>query len=421
MIDRRTLVWSIKTDNGITYGGEIGKERERGDYGKWTVKSGTFDPTRRMLSIDYSREKSKKGICKFDLYNEDLAYFMGPIFAKNQTLRFQFGYMGQTSEMLVGKITGIKGFTKLEVEVTLEEGGFDFEQKERVWIARTRSQIATAIAQENGFNRIVVEETKDLSSYTQDSVTDREFLLQIAEKIGFTMFTRIESGVPTLHFHKRSMDEAPTTEFVWRGGVGDLKDFDITENSLLGVPQEVEVEGFDEEERQMVSATGRAPKNSLGVTSEIANMSLETGAMAPGTQKQTKTTLKVPSSVSSMGEAQEEADGIMADVNQTVIKAKAKLVGSPRLDQGMSIKITGMPTMLGGNYYIEKIGHKLDSGGFETELQLLRTGWGSPTSEDSAGGADGSPNRKSVGDKKALSGVSLESGGEGFKFFKSGK
>jgi phage protein D len=428
-INRRTLEWSIIID-GRPYGNSLDATHGVIVQGILTGEipdpqspisrgvSQIFDITTRLKSIELNQKEEEKISIKMQFDNEDLKYFEDPKLMKGTEFTIAFGYPGHMSPIVNGKVDSIKGFTTLTVEAVGVESQFDFKQKNERHKYTTRAALVEKIAKRNGILRTVIDPSgfivNEIDEFNQVQSTDRQFLKQLADEIGLVCYITLETGVPTLHFHRRKLGTPPNTSFSWRGGKGLMKDFKITENSILGKPQEVTVSGLDTTNRVKVEAKVNSlttsKKSSLGAASEVNKdyfLDPETGSgptriKNPGAGKFDKVEKKVARPVETPTEAKEEAEGIYQTVQEEQIKAKATLIGSPQLGVGMTIQILGLPKMLAGNYIIKSVKQKFGNG-FTTELELLRDAHSSlPVSQKNMVSSEGVTNTASPGDENQM-------------------
>jgi len=253
-LDRRTLAWGMTVGNEF-YGSEPGANPTTGgsSLGGQTVTS--FDISSRLKSIKFKAEEGKKTSIEMVLYNEDLAYFEVPVLMKGQEFFLTFGYPGAMISEITAKISNIKGFKQIKI-ISEAVDLFNFEQRNSIWKASLPSDIITIMAKRYGFVKTVIEPTFsifDLGDWSQLNQTDYEFCNMLADLCGFKFYISVENKIPTLHFHRRNHSAPPLDIFTWRGGNGDLKNFDITENSILGTPQTVTTSGYDVRNRQPIT------------------------------------------------------------------------------------------------------------------------------------------------------------------------
>jgi len=357
-----------------------------------------FDLSKRCLSFEWKNAFDKKGRLILRIENQDLAYFDSPALMKGTSVSFSWGYNGNSSEVMEGFVSGMKGFQVVEIEITQDEGFLDWSQESTVWTARTRSQIAREIAQVAGFLRFKITETNDLADYKQIRETQREFLVRIAEEINFIVTTGMEAGVPVFSFHERIERKVPFKTYIWRGGQGFLKTFNITDNSIVGLPGSIEGAAYDPDNRIPISATGSrltSLSTPLGSVTEVVDP--ETGSTSfpdPTRLKKAGGKMIMATAEKRLGVLQKQVSGAWDKAQEAQFKAKATVVGDPRLDATQYIIIEGVPMMLKGIYYVAEISHKIASG-YETGMTLIRNALGDlPIAPEQRTAVAGLPNTK---------------------------
>jgi len=417
--DFRSLGWSLRTSDGGLFGTSgIKHVRYKGE----------FDLSERLKTIELTLDEKEKSEIKLGLENHDLSYFDNALLMKGDEFSISFGYRVDLSELITARVMNIKGFETLTVECEVIESEFDSVEKTRTFKNVTRGQIADYLAKENGFRKVIIDRTNEIGTYYQDGISDRAFLYNIGIEIGLILSTRVESGMLTLHFHRRDLGVRPTRQYVWRGGYGLMKSFEITENSILGMAQEVEWLGYDPLEKKVVSGEASSQNtnkqsNLGGASSEINHtfaIGGETGRFGrvgnPGAAKFPTAKKRVVTPYTSSDECSTGADSDYQNTQEEQIKAKATVIGHPGIQispQGI-INISGLPKMLAGNYYVVGVKHKWSESGYVTEMDLRKDAVGlRPTDQSGMISAPGVPNTKTADDPDKLVPLTLTSGETG--------
>jgi phage protein D len=366
---------------------------------------GKFNPSQRLLSLEYSRAKDKKGSVQFKFYNEDLAYFESPYFIKGKTIEFSFGYAEETSEVFMAVIDGVRGFREIEVAATVAENEFDTTEISQYWPNTSRSTIAQTIAYENGFQLLDIDMVQETRDFCQNKDTNRVFLRSLALDCGFEFFTRLENGILVFHFHAKRKEARPFWKLTWRGGQGNMKDFNITENNVLGMPGVIEMVDWDPDSRTEIRAVSGPQKNSLAPATEVVAEYAPTGEIYKAILAAKAI---IPKPLVDMLDAKAQADKEAEAYQEEQMKATAMLVGEPGYDAGYVVELAGLPEVLAGNWFVEAVKHSMGENGYTTELTLMRDSTGLVPSSDEWNAAGGQPNTKTAGDPNALKPVIAE-------------
>ena len=97
--------------------------------------------------------------------------------------------------------------------------------------------------------------------------------------------------------------------------------------------------------------------------------------------------------VTTVKEATSRANAEYRREQEEQIKAKATLVGDPRVDVGIIVNIRGLPSMLAGNYYVDGVNQVLGTGGYETIMSMKRNALGDlPVTPAQKTASSGQPN-----------------------------
>jgi phage protein D len=390
--------WVIKKD-GQTWGNA--QPRTRLQTGRRFILS------ERVLNFVFEEEEQKRDKVMLTLDNHDLAYFDDPVLMKDEAFTFSFGFAGNLSLPRTARVKGISGFEQLKLEAYSDDSALVSEQRIETHVNARRSDIAQAVAARNKFARTVIKPTTKLETLQQSGITDWQFLLELAEPIGYSVFVTFEQGMEVLNFRPRPHTSTPTRRFSWYGGggpkvpgqqVGRLVKFKIDDNTIYNKPAVIESRGYDPDNHVPVSGIaqrGATAVQPLGAVTEIAGPDAGPGK---ATSKQVNVSGK-----ESLADVKADADARYTFAQDSQLKATINIEGDPTLFSQTIIELTGLPRMLAGNYLVKATKHLVGSGGYLLTAKVMRDAVSSlPVTPGNAPSTGGIPNTKKAKDAGQL-------------------
>lgn len=363
-----------------------------------------FDLSDRVTGFEYESEEGKQDKVTLVIENQDLGYFESPILSKGTDFSFSFGYPRQLAPGGEAKVQSIRGLEQLRVEAYGKALGITTEQKTRQWTFLTRPEIVELIAKEHGIVRTRITPSVTPVTLPQVGITDWQFLIELAEPLGYSVFFTIEQGVRVLNWRFRSHVGLPVRIFEWgqpsrsfQKGMqsAPLLDFKISDGSAKGKPSKVKVSGYDPDERRPIRATGDStapPTPADGPNTEIATPEESAGRNEPAVRTEA-------TAHSSIQWVRDEAQSRYKWGQEDQMLATALIEGDPTITIGQIVEIARVPKYLAGNYYVKAVKHTIGGDGYLTKMKLTRnavgllaTGVGKQTP------APGPPNKKSAKD-----------------------
>lgn len=390
--------WLISV-GGETYGtGQALRREYRGPRSTRDPNAIPFDLTDRVLGFSVEQEEGKQDKVEIDIANPDLSFFASPVMVKGTDFNFSFGYSGNLAPGGLAKVQSIRGFQQLKVEAYAVALALTTEQKSRVWENVKRRDIVKKIAFEHGIRRTDIAGTNLVltpggtagqpRTFVQSAITDWEFLLELAEPLGFSVWFTIEQGVRVLHWGPRKYGGFPSRVFAWNStgssqaeyrfgevrlvsNVAPLLGFNIEENTQKGKPSKVEQTGYDPDEHQPLTSSGvpATEEESLGAVTEISDPEQSGGRYEKSVQLE-------PTAHANIAWLQEEAKGRNRWTQEDQIVAKATVPGDPSLTIGHLIEVQSVPKFLAGNWYVKGVKHSIASDGYKSTLKLTRNSVG---------------------------------------------
>ena len=358
------------------------------------------DLSSRVLSFVFEDAERKADKLRLTVDNWDLSNFDDPIWKKGNILEVSWGYPGHMAPARQCVIQKVTGFQTLTVEALSKAILMHKVAKCRVFENKKRSEVATQIAQENGysgFSADIEDSGETLTAITQARQTDAQFVKRLAEKEGFEFYIDFDG----FHFHKRRLGQRPVRELHWYTApeVGEVLSINI-ENDVTAKAGAVTLRGRDPLTRKDINAKGsnsETQRESLASTIEVVDP--ETGKTH--LEKRNASEDVRPVAHASEQGAKREADARFRRAQHTTVELNATVLGDPSLLAKTVVQISGIGQRLSGKYYVKEARHKIDGSGYTVELKTMSDG------HNQSGGAasKGSPNTASP---KPPSDTSLE-------------
>lgn len=373
------------------------------------------DVTTRVERFEFLDSSQGLGFSKLKLTvdNFDLAFLDHPAWIKGNLVRFFWGYPGKIQGPRYAVVDTMHGFQKLEISC-IAQAALTNEARCREWKNTTRAQIVYQLVKENAFpgvSKVDLEQGLDLArsldaagavagagtsfgaaagsapafsgvrnekprDFTQSRQTDWQFVLRLAEQIGFEVYVEDDS----LHFHAKELSGRPIRRYEWFNGAGDMLEFDIDEWRAADQARVVEVSGRDPIERANMTSTGSNATTSRDVLGDQGTAAQKTAAKpqavttvsagAGGGLISGKKIVPLPSpdptAIANM------ADSQFRRLEQSEVEATAIVIGDPILRAARLVELAGVSQTLSGNYYLKEVTHEIDKGGYRCHMKLMR-------------------------------------------------
>jgi phage protein D len=223
--------------------------------------------------------------------------------------------------------------------------------KTKVFKNVTDSDIATQVAGDAGLSATVDSTTETYEQVIQYAMTDFDFLVQRATRIGYEVLT--ENG--KLKFVKPS---EPSSSDITLNFRKELLAF----HPRLGVSAQVDT----------ITAKGWDPKQKQGITGTASSSNVQPqigvgqsgGAMAQSALSGSASEFVVNVPVQTQADATRVAQGVLDQINSRFIQADGEAVGVPSLHAGMVADIQGIGTKFSGKYRLTTVRHTYNRGDY---------------------------------------------------------
>lgn len=351
------------------------------------ASSERVDLSNRVLSFVFEDAERKADKLRLTVDNWDLSNFDDPIWKKGNLLEVAWGYPGHMAPARQCVIQKVTGFQTLTVEALSKAILMHKVAKCRVFENKKRSDVATQLAQENGYSGAAVDiedSGETLTAITQARQTDAQFMKRLAEKEGFEFYIDFDG----FHFHQRRLGQRPVRELHWYTApeVGEVISINI-ENDVTAKAGAVTLRGRDPLTRKDINAKGsnsETQRESLASTIEVVDP--ETGTTH--LEKRNASEDVRPVAHASGQGAKREADSRFRRAQHTTVELSATVLGDPSLLAKTVVQISGIGQRLSGKYYVKEARHKIDGSGYTVELKAISDGHSQSTGPASKGSAN---------------------------------
>ena len=269
----------------------------------------------------------------------------------------------QEGLLIKGEITALEPDFSSSGEPTLVVRGYDRSHRlhrgkqTRSFLKMTDSDLVSKIAGEAGLSAQVDPTSPAYDYVLQNNQTNYEFLMGRAQRIGYQLHVEDK----TLYFQKGDKDQGAGPELEW--GV-NLRTFRPRLTSIHQA-NEVMVRGWDPKSKKEI--VGLA---STGQLKPQVGLPESGGALAQKAFGQAKT-IVVNYPIFTQAEANAMAQAVCDEISGDFIQAEGICLGDPRLKAGKKVKITGVGTRFGGDYFVTSATHTYSSKiGYETRFNV---------------------------------------------------
>jgi hypothetical protein len=340
----------------------------------------------RILKLQYEATDSGQAYLKLEIENSDLALFSYEGFFDADAILIQWGAPGNMVPQHKVRIKKISGFQTLTLEGSNEMWKGDQTPLRRLWDNTEVTEIVRKVAGEMGYTEPDIQAPDEMVSLTrQQYEPNARFLQRLASEFGYAFW--IDS---TLHWRSRDAEQAPNTRIVYKGtsdpGVPGIV---IGEPSVKfefsrSQPGKVKGESLKDKTKIATAAnppppvsffagTGSSPRprittSKFGTLQYSAEMAKARTTFAEGKEIPTKQETKVYAP----GGNPQKAAGLWRGA-QKVQSIEVTITGVATLAVGSVVEVANFGIINEGKWYVRKIDHRVDSGGFTQGLTLSRS------------------------------------------------
>jgi phage protein D/phage baseplate assembly protein gpV len=273
-----------------------------------------------------------------------------------------------TDDLFNGEITALEPTFSHDGMSTLLVRGYDRSHRlhrgkfSRSFLNSTDSEIAQRVAREANL-QAQVDATNVVHEYVfQDNQTNLEFLHARAQRIGFELYVKDSTLYFTNRQQKQSSDRN-TAGIVLDWG-SNLLEFRPRLTTMTQV-DEVIVRGWDP--KLKTSIVGRAVKGQISPVVGISQSGSALSKQAFGVSAQA---VVVDRPVKSQDEASVMAQALCDEISGDFIQAEGSAFGTPLIQAGRLIKVTGVGNRFSGVYFVTSATHTYDQDGYQTRFDI---------------------------------------------------
>jgi len=212
-------------------------------------------PVNALASFEFTDTDEGTDVAKLSLRNDDMRWYDEEAFRAGQKINLTWGWesgMCTPRRMVVKKPS--QGSNPITITMHDEGALLDIVPKKRHWSGMTDGQIASAVADENGYSGILqdISITTAVREGTTQVGTDAAFLTTLARRNGFKWWV---DGTG-LHWGNRPTGATPSAFFIYRNDLsGNVLSQPEIEANLSKDVAKVKVVAIDPLTRKEVTAT----------------------------------------------------------------------------------------------------------------------------------------------------------------------
>lgn len=273
--------------------------------------------------------------------------------------------LDKVEPLVSGEITSLD-LTFSEHSV-LEIRGYDMLHRLRmgtrnkVFLKKKDSDIASEIAKEHGLTP-VVDDTKTVYPYLfQNNQSNYEFLLERAARLDYELYADDKK----LYFVKSRAPKAPSLP-----DMTFKKDFERINLEMRALTRgsKVKVRGWDVKEKKEIEAEAKAGDETTKMGGKESGFELSAKAIE-------ESPIALPAeSLVEIAEAKALAQAAYNSRLREFIAGEGMCWGNALMRSGKTVKLLGLGDRFSGTYYVVSTVHKYDTKGYTTTFKVKRTG-----------------------------------------------
>lgn len=299
---------------------------------------------------------------------QEFKYVDGDLLAEGAEVEVKVGFVDDQKSMMKGEVTALEPEFAAGAAPVLRIHGYDLLHRfrrgrnTRSFANMKDSQIADQIASELGL-RSQVDDSEITHEYVlQNNLTDVDFLLERARRIGFEVTVKDK----TLNFRKKSNNKDKLVSL----------DFGLTLTSFfprlntLSQVSDVVVQGWNPKTKEAISGKAQpGDENSkMGGSKLGASISKEAFFKA--------TAFVVNKPVFTEGEASQIAKGKFNEMAVDFITGEGTSIGNTDIRAGAVVELKGLGKRFSGLYYVTSSTHEVGPKGYRTRFTVGRSATG---------------------------------------------
>jgi len=280
-------------------------------------------------------------------------------------LEIRLGYLDKFESLIIGEITALHPKYSNSESARMHVQGFDRlhrlrrGRKTRSFVQVKDSQIAEAIAADNGLSISAQDSAVVFDYVLQNNVSDFDFLLERARRIRYEV--RVDQGQLLFQRVANHLDKVLTLEYA-----KTLKHFS-PRLTTVGQLDEVKVRAWNPTSKEAVLGVARAGDEDARMGGKDSGAEIARAAFgAHGTA-----ITHIP--LATQAEADQVAHAIFNEMALEFVSGEGEAVGNVAIKAGRTIELKGLGKRFGGNYYVKRAEHRVSpSSGYATKFQVMR-------------------------------------------------
>lgn len=357
---------------------------------------GQINVSEHVISLAYEDHEAQLDKLTLDVDNFDLTNFDAPVWKAGNKLEVSWGYDGNMSPPRTLRIQKVTGSTQLKVEALDEGCLMNRNHVVKTWERLTRSDVAKAIAEANGYTgeRVFIDDTVELQQQvTQARMTDAQLLRDMAKREGFEFYIDFDG----FHFHKRKLGQKPLRTFTYYTdpGLGDVLSFNVENDLFTRKAGAMTAKGIDPKTGKPIVVTAdnvsaaAAGQTALAPTKKIiAGLAVNDGHPTGDFEKDTGSTTTNRTTEKTADSATRKVLGEFGKNQLCAAILTLEVRGDPSMIAKIVITVNGIGKTLSGNYYVTNVNHKVGAGFLQT-IKCRRDGVSAPNNAAAYGEAAG--------------------------------
>lgn len=298
----------------------------------------------------------------------DLRWIDDEDFQEGKKVRIEMGYVGNMRLMIVGRVTAVtpnfpeSGMPTLAIRGTSLYDRLMRARRREPFTKSTDSDIAGEIARQVGLKAQVDPTTAEYPYQSATDETLHQFLTRRAQRIGYELVVKEE----TLYFEQPGYRKNPSPVLVLEWG-RNLKSFRPNLRTH-GINTEVRLRGT------LTSQGGSktAVVGSARAGDERVKLGRSAGSEFVSKQLSDSPQLYEDHSIRNQEEANEIALAQLERGSMEYLTGSGSCIGNIKLKPRTVIEIKNLGARFSGRYYVTRVRHTIDSGGYRSDFDVKR-------------------------------------------------
>jgi phage protein D len=323
-----------------------------------------------VVSLSFEDHIEEADAVTFEITNRKNQWIDHALFDRGNAVELYLGYGPQPPKLFEGVIAVVEPHFPSDGVPTLSITAYDRSyllrkkgDRDEAYPDRTPNDLVREIAQRYRFREgeiVTPDETPERRYFQQESQSDWDFLMGIAKEIGFELY--LELGV--LHFRKpKTRPETVPGTFAYRD---NLQSFEPSLSAEKPVSKVI-VRGWDEIKKQPFQVEVDDP---FAADRDVLGEQSGSDFLDDGFGE----SVRILDDVVAANEAHARAIALayFRQKEFELITATGSCVGDPELKAKRLIRIAGVGRKFSGTYYLTRVTHRLDDGGYLCEFEAKR-------------------------------------------------